>query len=116
MGDNCQKQDSTYFVSVSQNYADLLQVFIGKPGIAYLSRSKGDIVKPVCNDHPWDQKNVVVVDRWSLLRRRLMLELKLELQNVGPCSEVVVSSGFKDVAYESHLLNLKRSQFMTSPD
>ena len=23
-------------------------------------------VKPVYNDHPWDQKKVVVVQRWSL--------------------------------------------------
>ena len=25
-------------------------------------------VKPVYNDHPWDQEKVVVVQRWSLFR------------------------------------------------
>jgi hypothetical protein len=25
-------------------------------------------VKLVCNDHPWDQEKMVVVQRWSLFR------------------------------------------------
>ncbi len=32
------------------------------------SHSNQSTVKPVYNDHPWDQKKVVVVPRWSLFR------------------------------------------------
>jgi len=48
-------------------------------------------VKLVYNDHPWDPKFVVIVDRWSLFRGKFMLwNLKMGLQNGGRCWQVVV--------------------------
>ena len=51
--------------------------------------------KPVYNDHPWNSKIVVVVDRWSLFRGHLCKwDLKMVVA-IGRWShsEVVVSSG-----------------------
>jgi hypothetical protein len=40
-------------------------------------------VKPVYNDHPWDRKKVVVVQRWSLFRGSICHKKISEQENVG---------------------------------
>ncbi len=51
-------------------------------------------VKPVYNDHPWDQKIVAVVDKWSLFRGYLCNKSsKYGLGIVVVKRQVVVNSG-----------------------
>ena len=32
-------------------------------------------IKPMCNDHPWDNKIVAVVERWLLFKGHFMINI-----------------------------------------
>jgi len=66
------------------------------------------------NDHPWDHKLMVVVDRWSLLRGNLYSKIPIwDHKNGVRYRQLVVSSGLTVKALHSELLTKLSSRFLS---
>ena len=65
--------------------------------------------KPTYNDHPWDPKIVVVVDRWSSLTGHLCIKIsKWNFKmSIGFYSEGVISLGLAVVDYNHPGVGIK---------